>query len=171
MKKHMSLNHRRWLKFAHLFFASLWGGGAVTMVMVFCIIHPATAAEQVELSKVFIFMDFIIVGPGAAGCLATGIIYSVYGNYRFFKFKWIMCKYIINIVFILYGSLVFLPFTHKQYLYYSSLPANLPVPAESSAMNIFCTAQNFCTIIMFIIVVYLSVFKPFSKKRVFDIIK
>ena len=164
MEKPLSLAQKRWLKFAHLFFAALWGGGAVSMVMVFCLIHPQTADQQVELAKILICLDFIIVGPGALGCLATGLVYSVKMKFGFLKFGWITAKYIINSVFITYGALIFLPFTHNQYLFYSSLPHDTPIPQESMMMNIFCTMQNFCTIAMFIILVYISVFKPFKKK-------
>ena len=61
--------------------------------------------------------------------------------------------------------LVFLPFTHGQYSYYLSQPTEAIIPEESIWMNIFCTSQNFCTILMFLFVVYLSVFKSFKKKN------
>lgn len=112
-----------------------------------------------------LYMDFLIVGPGAVGCLITGLLYSIYGKYVFFKLKWITFKYAINITFIIYGAFIFLPFTHNQYTFYMNLPPDLNLPEESLLMNIFCTSQNFCTIIMFIVVMYLSVFKPFGKKN------
>ncbi|WP_337654532.1 hypothetical protein [Bilophila wadsworthia] len=149
----------------HLFFAALWGGGATTMVLLFCLFHPSTAHEQITFSKILFYIDFIIVGPGAGGCLATGLIYSLYGNWGFFKFRWITLKYVINILFITYGMLVFLPFTHGQYSYYLSQPTEAIIPEESIWMNIFCTSQNFCTILMFLFVVYLSVFKSVKKKN------
>ena len=164
-KKQLSIIQRRWLRFAHLFFASLWGGGAVTMVLLFCIEHPQTVARQVELTQMLLYMDFLIVGLGAAGCLVTGVLYSIYGNYGFFKFRWVILKYAVNITFILYGSFVFLPFTHSQYRFYSSLPPEMAVPEESLLMNLFCTGQNFCTIAMFLLVIYISVFKPFKKEK------
>lgn len=89
----------------------------------------------------------------------------LYGNWGFFKFKWITLKYVINILFITYGMLVFLPFTHGQYSYYLSQPTEAIIPEESIWMNIFCTSQNFCTILMFLFVVYLSVFKSVKKKN------
>ena len=123
------------------------------------------AHEQITFSNILFYIDFIIVGPGAGGCLATGLIYSLYGNWGFFKFRWITLKYVINILFITYGMLVFLPFTHGQYSYYLSQPTEAIIPEESIWMNIFCTSQNFCTILMFLFVVYLSVFKSVKKKN------
>ena len=131
----------------------------------FASFHPSTAHEQITFSKILFYIDFIIVGPGAGGCLATGLIYSLYGNWEFFKFRWITLKYVINILFITYGMLVFLPFTHGQYSYYLSQPTEAIIPEESIWMNIFCTSQNFCTILMFLFVVYLSVFKSVKKKN------
>ena len=52
-------------------------------------------------------------------------------------------KYLINILFITYGMLVFLPFTHSQYSYYLSQPTEAIIPEESIWMSIFCTSQNF----------------------------
>ena len=137
-ERQLTIQQKRYLKFAHLFFAALWGGGATTMVLLFCLFHPSTAHEQITFSKILFYIDFIIVGPGAGGCLATGLIYSLYGNWGFFKFKWITLKYVINILFITYGMLVFLPFTHGQYSYYLSQPTEAIIPEESIWMNIFC---------------------------------
>ena len=84
-ERQLTIQQKRYLKFAHLFFAALWGGGATTMVLLFCLFHPSTAHEQITFSKILFYIDFIIVGPGAGGCLATGLIYSLYGNWGFFK--------------------------------------------------------------------------------------
>ena len=86
-ERQLTIQQKRYLKFAHLFFAALWGGGATTMVLLFCLFHPSTAHEQITFSKILFYIDFIIVGPGAGGCLATGLIYSLYGNWGFFKFR------------------------------------------------------------------------------------
>ena len=164
LKKPLTLQQKRYLRFAHLFFAALWGGGATTMVILFCLFHPTTAHEQITFSKILFYIDFIIVGPGAGGCLLTGLIYSLYTNWGFFTFRWITLKYAVNILFITYGMFVFLPFTHRQYSYYLSQPQEIAIPQESIWMNLFCTSQNICTILMFLFVVYLSVFKPLKKK-------
>lgn len=161
--KMLGVQQKKYLKFFHLFFAALWGGGATSMVLLFCIYHPTTVHEQITLSKILFYLDFIIVGPGAGGCLITGLIYSTYANWGFFKFKWIVLKYIINIMFIAYGLLIFLPFTHKQYIKYIKLDNELTIQPESLLMNIFCTTQNICTILIFLFAVYISVFKPFGK--------
>lgn len=165
LKKPLTIQQKRYLKFAHLFFAALWGGGATTMVILFCLFHPSTAHEQITFNKILFYIDFIIVGPGAGGCLITGLLYSVYTNWGFFTFRWIFLKYLVNITFIIYGMFVFLPFTHSQYAYYLSQPQEIAIPQESIWMNIFCTSQNICTILMFLFVVYLSVFKPLKKKN------
>ena len=161
--KMLNAQQRKYLKFFHICFAALWGGGAVAMVLLFCIYHPATVHEQITLSRVLLYLDFLIVGPGAGGCLVTGFLYSRHTQWGFFKFKWIALKYIVNITFILYGTLVFLPFTHNQYTIYLALEKELALPPESLLMNIFCTAQNICTFVIFLFAVYISVFKPFGK--------
>ena len=131
--------------------------------------HPSSDLSDIEraykVAKKAHEGQFRKVGPGAGGCLATGLIYSLYGKWGFFKFRWITLKYVINILFITYGMLVFLPFTHGQYSYYLSQPTEAIIPEESIWMNIFCTSQNFCTILMFLFVVYLSVFKSVKKKN------
>ena len=162
-KKILNAQQKKYLKFFHLFFAALWGGGATSMVLLFCIYHPTTVHEQITLSRILFYLDFIIVGPGAGGCLLTGLVYSMYANWGFFKFKWIVLKYAINISFIAYGTLIFLPFTHGQYIKYIQMDNELVIPPESILMNIFCTAQNVCTILIFLCAVYISVFKPFGR--------
>ena len=73
-ERQLTIQQKRYLKFAHLFFAALWGGGATTMVLLFCLFHPSTAHEQITFSKILFYIDFIIVGPGAGGCLGSGLV-------------------------------------------------------------------------------------------------
>ena len=58
-ERQLTIQQKRYLKFAHLFFAALWGGGATTMVLLFCLFHPSTAHEQITVSKILFYIDYL----------------------------------------------------------------------------------------------------------------
>ena len=47
--------------------------------------------------------DYIII-PAAIGLLITGLVYSVFTKWGFFKFNWITVKYIIAVISSLFGA-------------------------------------------------------------------
>ena len=46
----------------------------------------------------------VVVIPGAFGCLITGLIYSSFSNWGFFKHNWLIIKWIVTIAAILFGT-------------------------------------------------------------------
>ncbi len=50
------------------------------------------------------FIDDFIIIPGAMGCLLTGLIYSVFTNWGWFKYNWIIVKWCINIYGVIFGT-------------------------------------------------------------------
>lgn len=95
---------QKWLKCFHIFFACLWVGAAVCLV----ISHAGlTATDErmlfgIDITRKFID-DFVLI-PGAMGCLVTGLLYSVLTKWGFFKHNWITAKWIINIGGVIFGT-------------------------------------------------------------------
>lgn len=51
LPRQLSAGQRKYLRLAHLLFASLWGGGATSMVLIVCLFHPQTAHELLVYSS------------------------------------------------------------------------------------------------------------------------
>lgn len=46
----------------------------------------------------------IVVIPGAIGSLLTGLLYSLFSNWGFFKHNWLTFKWIVTVTAILFGT-------------------------------------------------------------------
>lgn len=68
LPRQLSAGQRKYLRLAHLLFASLWGGGATSMVLIVCLFHPQTAHELLVYSSILFILIFLLSdrGPEAA---------------------------------------------------------------------------------------------------------
>lgn len=153
---------RKWLKVAHLISAGLWVGGTAALTVLICLYHPdSTKAVEVQ-NTMLILLDFAIIAPGALGCLVTGILYAWKTPYGFFRFKWIIAKWAINLTFICFGGLVLVPWLEHSIARSQTIT---DVAAETAAMmgiHIFLNVGQWAVILFLMI---LSVFKPWGKTR------
>ena len=95
---------QRWLKSFHLLFVALWVGGAVALSTKQFFIHAASGSELYGILSMMNFVDFFIIIPGAVGCLLTGIIYSAWTNWGWFRHRWITVKWIICLYGVIFGT-------------------------------------------------------------------
>jgi len=102
--KKLSAKGQKWLKGFHIFFACLWVGAAVCLALmnIFLKTDDGNVLHGINLSMKFID-DFIII-PGAMGSLLTGLIYSIFTGWGWFKQNWIIIKWMINIFGIIFGT-------------------------------------------------------------------
>ena len=104
MMKKIGARGQRWLKCIHIVCACLWVGGAMSLTLMNFFMNPSemTALYGIHLSMKFID-DFIII-PGAVGLLLSGLAYSVFTNWGWFRHTWISAKWITNIYGVLFGT-------------------------------------------------------------------
>lgn len=98
------------MKAAHLLAAIAWGGGALAMqalsyMRLSC--DDPLMAEQI--GKCAHFVDTAVVMPGLAGCVLTGIFYSVFTSIGFFRFAWIGYKWLVTVSAGFWGTLFWGP--------------------------------------------------------------
>lgn len=158
------MTQRKFLRFTHIFCASLWGGGAVSMMLIVCFFQPTVAHDLTAYGDILFYIEFFVVGPGAGGCLLTGVVYAMYTPWGFFKHKWIIIKWGINIGYIVFGLVWFYPSLEALRSYGAGLPHDTPFLPGSFAINTYHYAQNIGTIALFTLAVALSVFKPWGRR-------
>lgn len=95
---------KNWLKIFHLVFAILWVGGGLTLVLMQATLKATSGGELYGLLRAAKFVDDFIIIPGAVGSLLTGLLYSVFTNWGFFKHHWITVKWVINIGGVIFGT-------------------------------------------------------------------
>lgn len=103
------------MKAVHILSSIAWGGGAFAMqaLHIMRASHPAGEAADMIASCSY-FIDTWVVMPGLLGCIVTGLFYSIFTSFGFFKFAWIIYKWLITVNACFWGL-----------LFWSSLGENL----------------------------------------------
>ena len=103
MKK-LSGKSQRWLKAVHLLFGAVWASSGITLIALQLSLEPASGGELHGMLLAAKFIDDFMIIPGATGSLLTGLIYSIWTNWGFFKHRWITVKWIITVGGVLFGT-------------------------------------------------------------------
>ena len=164
MKK-LSAKGQKWLKGFHIFFACLWVGASVCLALmnIFLKTDDGNVLHGINLSMKFID-DFIII-PGAMGSLLTGLIYSIFTGWGWFKQNWIIIKWMINIFGIIFGTFWLgqwvnglVPISEAQGI---GALSNQTFMHNKNMVLIWGTFQ-LCTLIF---AVFISILKPWRKTK------
>lgn len=153
----------KWVKAIHMLSACLWGGGALSMVLLHSMFIPHAGEALYGRDICLKIIDQYVVTSGALGCLVTGTIFALKSSWGFFKFRWIIAKWAVNIGFILFGFLFYMPWLEHM----SELSGNTILMAQqtpeylrSQSLNEFTAFAVFGCLLM---LVWISVFKPWGK--------
>lgn len=163
MKK-IGAKGQKWLKGFHIFFGCLWAGAAVCLVLTQAGISATDGKMLYGIDVTRKFIDDFIIIPGAIGSLATGLIYSIFTNWGFFKHNWITVKWIINIGGVIFGTFWLGPWLNgcppiSKELGMKALSD--PTYIHNMTMNKWFGTAQALTIIL---AVFISVLKPWKKR-------
>lgn len=162
----LSLNGKRIVKCIHIFFVCTWIGAGISMLLLgFAKEHITNGDELYAINYSMKIIDDYIVIPSAFGTLITGLFFSWFTQWGFFKFYWIIVKWITIIAQILFGSFFLGPWLNgaeaiadaeriqalqnQTYLYFSQ-------------MNIYF---GILQVLLLVLVVFVSVYKPWGKRQ------
>lgn len=157
----------RWLKGFHLIAVSCWIGGAVALLLLYFLKEDAgDGGILFGINQSIHHVDMmVVVIPGAFGSLLTGLIYSAFSNWGFFRHNWMIFKWIVTVSAILFGTFYLGPWETAMMEISGRLglaSLNDPAYLYNQKMNLFFGAFQ-CLILM--ITVFISVFKPWKKKK------
>lgn len=105
---------------------------------------------------------WIVVTLGVYMCLLTGFVYGLFTPWRFFKFKWIIYKWIVTI-FCFGSGWIFLGSWETAMLELSKNMTDLNNPAYASVRDDFL-CLSILQISLIISMVIVSVIKPWKKR-------
>lgn len=163
--KTIGLKTRNWLKTIHILFACLWIGAAFCMLLLAPVRGPITNGDELwAFNKAVKLIDDFIIIPSALGCLITGILFSLFTNWGFFKHKWITVKYIIAFGTILFGAFCLGPWVNGMEAI--SLSVRILALQDPAYMHYVAMNKYFGPLQTSILAVtiYISVFKPWGKR-------
>lgn len=164
MKK-LSPQRIKILKMFHIFFAFSWIIGAFSMLLVSVISNPKTGDELYMNARILQILDDYFVIGGACGSLLTGLTYSIWTNWGFTKHRWIIVKWIMTIIQMVFGTFVLGPYINGNVEIADKLrDAALTDPefiSNAHGTMVWGTVQV-CVLLFYI---FISVQKPWKKKN------
>ncbi len=153
------------LKMLHLLFAFCWIVGGLALCLLVFITYPESGDELYMRSRILQIVDDYFIIYGAFGALITGLIYSIWTNWGFFKHTWIIVKWVMIILQMAFGTFVLGPCINNNVIIANQLrEAALtdPVFLENIRMTqIWGTIQT----VFLLVVIVISVQKPWKKKK------
>jgi hypothetical protein len=164
MKK-LTPRYQRWLKGFHSIFASTWVGAAVVLTLKQFFVSPETGGELYGITATMDFIDIYVIIPGAIGVLVTGVIYSVWTNWGWFKHNWIIVKWVICIYGVVFGTYPLGPWVSSlAHISKEQGLAALTNPTFTHNKMMLCVFGTFqaCTLIL---AVFITALKPWKKKK------
>jgi uncharacterized membrane protein len=154
------------LKIFHILFAFGWMIGAIVLCVLIFITYPVSGDELYMRSRILQIVDDYFIICGAIGSFVTGLIYSLWTNWGFFKHTWIIVKWIMIILQILFGTFVLGPCLNDNVVIADQLrDVALTDPTflkNIQTTQIWGTVQT--TLLLFVIVI--SVQKPWKRKKI-----
>jgi len=157
----------RWLKGFHLLAVSCWIGGAVALILLYVLKDDVTNGGVLYgINQSIHHVDMaVVVIPGAFGCLLTGLIYSIFSNWGFFRHNWLIYKWIVTVTAIIFGTFWLGPWETRM----MELSGTLGSSALGDKAYLYNQRMNLifggiqCLVLM--ITVFISIFKPWKKKK------
>jgi uncharacterized membrane protein len=157
----------RWLKGFHLIAVSCWIGGAVALLLLYFLKRGVSDGGVLfGINQSIHHVDMmVVVIPGAFGCLITGLIYSIFSNWGFFKHNWLIFKWIVTVVAIIFGTFWLGPWETNM----MEISGRLGISALTNQAYVYNQTMNLifgalqCTLLM--CTIFISVLKPWKKKK------
>ncbi len=154
---------QKWLKAIHIFFGSLWMGGALCVLLMLFFLKADSDRQLYGINQAVNFVDVWIIIPGNLGLVITGIIYSAFTKWGWFKHKWITVKWIIAVYGMTFGTFWLGPWASSLERIANSEGLNaLADPQYASNLNLLYIWGSFqaATIIF---ASFISALKPWRK--------
>jgi uncharacterized membrane protein len=166
MKK-LSIKGLKWLKGFHLIAVSSWIGGAVSLLALYFLkegVTDGTLLYGINKSIHHVDMNIVVI-PGAVGSLLTGLLYSLFSHWGFFKHNWLTFKWIVTITAIVFGTFFLGPWETAMMEISGKIGlVSLTDPAYlyNQKMNLMFGALQ---VLVLIITVFVSILKPWKSKK------
>lgn len=106
----LSLQQKNWVLSFHIGFAALWTGTVISMFLIALRNKDTTNSDILfALNSAINLLDDVVVIPAAIGSVVTAAILCWQTNYGFFKFYWVIAKWILTTGLIMFGTFWLFP--------------------------------------------------------------
>ena len=163
----LSARGLKWLKGFHLLAVSCWIGGAVALLLLYFLKRDVTDGGVLfGINKSIHYVDMsVIVIPGAFGCLITGLIYSIFSTWGFFKHSWLVYKWIVTIAAILFGTFWLGPWETAM----MEISGSQGIAALHDQAYLYNQKMNITfgvlQCLVLVVTLLISIFKPWKRRK------
>jgi uncharacterized membrane protein len=157
----------KWLKCFHLIAVSCWVGGAVSLMLLYFLKSGvADGGVLYGINQSIHHVDkIVVVIPGAFGCLVTGLIYSSFSNWGFFKQTWLIFKWIVTVSAIIFGTFFLGPWETTM----MEISGKLGMSSLSDQTYLYNERMNFTfgfiQVLVLITTIFISILKPWKPSK------
>ncbi|MEE9905154.1 hypothetical protein [Chlorobium sp.] len=164
----LSAKGLKWLKGFHLIAVGFWTGGALSLLSLYFLKNGITDGSELHgINRSIHHVDMnIVVIPGAIGCLLTGLIYSLFSNWGFFRHTWLTVKWIVTVSAILFGTFFLGPWETAM----MDISGNIGIAALQDPSYLWNQRMNLifgsAQVLLLLATVFISIFKPWKPASV-----
>lgn len=152
------------LKSIHLILVMLWTVGVIAMAVLF-LMSSHSGDELYTKYKAIRFIDDVLVVPSATLTILVGIVYGVWTNWGFFKYRWITVKWILGIAIVIVGTFVLSPMLDSN-LAIADVGRDLALAdPKVEEQGAYLFILGCCSSLALVFLVIISVFKPWKKAQ------
>lgn len=162
--KTLGVNGMKALKILHILFGIMWIGGVMALVSIMLGSKPVGVEQIYMAAQDHLIIDKWFLIPGGFGIVFTSLAYSVLTKWGFFKFRWVMVKWILTIVLVIIGKAYMGILIEKNMILADGLLVGSG-SVECFYINVNHVAiSGIIQLVGFAVVLILSVVKPWNKR-------
>ncbi len=157
----------KWLKGFHLIAVCCWIGGAVSLLLLYFLkkgVNDGGILYGINQSIHHVDMAVVVI-PGAFGCLITGLIYSLFSNWGFFKHPWLIFKWTVTILAILFGTFFLGPWETNM----MKISGQMGMLSFNDSTYLYNEKINLIfgsiQVLVLMITIFISIFKPWKSLK------
>lgn len=162
----LSLQQKKWVLAFHIGFAALWTGTVLSMFLIACRnADTANADILFALHSAINLLDDFIVIPAAIGSVVTATVLCWQTNYGFFKFYWVITKWILTTGLIIFGTFWLFPWGNAA----EDIALSEGVNAFNNSTYLFdargVLIGSLIQVSFLFIIIAISTVKPWGRRR------
>ena len=156
---------KKLIKAAHILFACLWLGASASIVVLQCLRGWSDNGMQLAALNLDLgLLDLTLIIPGAVGSLLTGFLMCKTTSWHFFRYRWVIAKWLCGLTGILVGGLLLGPWQIQLVNLSGELQNSPATGSPYDLMRLPFTVIAFLQVYLLIMMIGISVLKPWGKR-------
>lgn len=154
------------LKACHVLSSGLWLSCVIMLALLPILSERIVSDDGIYIYNLaYHFIDMSILTPAAVMTLVTGLVYSIFTKWGFFKHGWLVYKWIVTLLIIITGTFYLGPMTDNLlHIAEKNGIAALHDPYYVFGQHVGISAAIINSLLL-IVAVFFSIYKPWNNMR------